>query len=186
MKQNLRLRFLLLAVLIGSNVLVFSLSGISLQNSQHQHEQRAEAQTQNIAKAVDQTLSNSIEKIDLALLALADELTRQLGTGGINETTINTFMARQEARLPEVEAFRVSNAEGLVILGKGLDKNNAPRWSDRDYFNFLRDSTDNPLFVTKPIMGRVAKKVIIGFNRRYNYPDGSFQHRLHSAILTTC
>jgi hypothetical protein len=127
MKQNLRLRFLLLAVLIGSNLLVFVLSGISLQNSHDQHKLQAETQTQNIAKAVDQSLSNSIDKIDLALLTLADELTRQLGAGGIDEKVITAFMARQEARLPEVEAFRVSDSEGLVIFGKGLDKNNAPR-----------------------------------------------------------
>ena len=174
MKPNFHIRSLLLAVLLGSNILVFILSGISLQNSRDQHQHRAETLTENVAKAVDQSLSNSIDKIDISLLALADELQRQLGTGSINEHELNTFMARQEQRLPEVEAFRVSNAEGLVILGKGLNKKDAPRWSDRDYFTFLRDSTNNPLFVTKPIMGKVAKKLIIGFNRRYNYPDGSF------------
>lgn len=61
MKQNLRLRSLLLAVLIGSNVLVFALSGISLHNSRHQNELQAETQTRNITKAVDQNLSGSIE-----------------------------------------------------------------------------------------------------------------------------
>ena len=47
MKQNMRLRSLLLAVLIGSNLLVFVLSGISLQNSHDQHKLQAETQTQN-------------------------------------------------------------------------------------------------------------------------------------------
>ena len=174
MKPNLHLRSLLIAVLLGSNILVFVLSGISLQNSHRQYEQQAETHTQNIAKAIDQSLSNSIEKIDLALRTVGDELQRQLGAGGIDEKAMNAFIARQEQRLPEIEAFRVSDAEGLVILGKGLNKKDGTRWSDRDYFIYHRDHTDQKLFVSKPVMGRVAKKYIVGFGQRYNYPDGRF------------
>ncbi len=185
MKQHSRLRSLLVAVLLASNLLVFVLSAWSLYNSREQYELRARTQTQNVAKAVEQSLTNSIGKIDLALRTVADELERQLAAGGINETAMLAFIARQEGRLPEVEAFRVSDAEGLVILGKGLNKQAGIRWADRDYFIHHRDNAERRLFVSKPVMGRVAKKYIMGFAQRYNYPDGRFAGVISAPIALT-
>jgi PAS domain S-box-containing protein len=174
MKQNFRLRSLLIAVLAVSNLLVWGLSAVSLQNSRQQYEARAEALTQNIAKAADQSLSNSIEKIDLVLHAVADELERQLVSGAIDSLAMNHFLERQEQRLPEVEAFRVSNADGLVILGKGVRKEDGVSWADRAYFIQLRARDDKAVLITKPVVGRVSRQPIIAFQLRYNDANGRF------------
>jgi PAS domain S-box-containing protein len=160
--------------LVGLNVLVFVLAGDSLHHSRLHYERRAESLTQSIAGAVDQSVSGSIARIDLALRTVADELERQLAGKGIDEKSMNAFLARQEQRLPEVEAFRVANADGLVIMGKGLNKQAKTTWADRDYFIYHRDHTDRTLQISKPRVGRVAQKYIIGFAQRYNYPDGRF------------
>ena len=174
MTPSLRLRRLLLAGLIGSNLLALLLSGYSLYLSRQQFELRAEVLSQNIASALDQNLSSSIEKIDLALRTVADELERQLATQGLNETAMNAFMRRQEERLPEVEAFRVANASGLVILGKGLNKSEQVTWADRDYFLYHQAHAERTLQFTKPRVGRVAKRSIVNFSVRYNDPSGKF------------
>lgn len=142
--------------------------------SRDQYELQAETLTQNIASAVDQNVSDSIEKIDLALRTVVDELEEHLAGKGIDELKMAAFLARHEQRLPEVEAFRVANAEGRVILGKGLNKQSPVSWADRDYYRYHREHADDTLQITKPRMGRVAKQFIVGFSRRYNYPDGSF------------
>jgi PAS domain S-box-containing protein len=178
-------RFLLIAGLLCSNILVFILSGYSLQQSRQRYEQRAEALTQSIARALDQNLSNSIEKIDLALHTVADELERQLAEGGISEAKMASFLARQEQRLPETEAFRVSNADGLVILGKGLDKRQGMSWADREYFIYHRDHNDQTLQISKPRMGRIARQYIVGFAQRYNYPDGRFAGVISTPITVS-
>ena len=169
-----RLRALLIAGLAGANLFVFALAGYSLHQSRQQYEARARTQTQNIAYAIDQSVSNSIGKIDLALQATVDELERQLAGGGVNERAMTAFIARQEERLPELEAIRVADARGLVILGKGLNKAERATWGDRDYFVILRNNPDAGLQISKPRKGRVAKKYIVGFARRYNHPDGRF------------
>ena len=174
MTHNFRLRSLLIAVLVGSNILLFIFSGISLQNSHQQYELRAQTETYNVAKAVDQNLTNSIGRIELALRGVADELERQLGAGGIDESAISAFIARQEQRLPEVEAFRIANADGLVVFGKGLNKQDKTSWADREYFIHLREHADGAMVISKPVIGRVAKKYIIGFQLRYNMPGGGF------------
>lgn len=169
-----QVRLILIAGLVIANILVLVLSGYTLHRSRQFFELRAGTLTENIASAVDQNISRSIEKIDLALRSVGDELERQLAQGSIDESAMHAFLARQELRLPEAEAFRVAQADGLVILGKGLNKLDRASWADRDYFTFLRDHPEAGLQITKPIIGRVSKQLIIGFSRRYNFPDGRF------------
>ena len=167
-------RGLLLAGLVCSNLLVLLLTGYSLNQSHDKYEKRAEALTQTVASALNQNLSHSVDKIDLALRTVADELERQLAAGGIDDAAMSRFMNRQKQRLPEVEAFRVANAEGYVILGDGVDKQARVTWADRDYFIYHREHNDRLLHIAKPVFGRVAQKYIVGFAQRYNYPDGRF------------
>ncbi len=134
MTASRQLRPLLIVVLVFSNILMFALAGYSLHQTRQQYELRAETQTQNVANALDQSLSNSIEKVDMALRMVTDELEHQLAGKGIDEQAMNVFLTRQEKRVPEVEAFRIASAEGLVILGKGVDKEEKVSWADRDYF----------------------------------------------------
>lgn len=168
------LRTLLLMGLVVVNILMLVWVLHSLQLSRQQYENNARNLTQNVTSALDQNVTKTIEKVDLALHYVADELERQLAGRGIDEKTSNTFLAVQEQRLPEVEAFRVSRADGLVILGKGLVKDAKASWADRDDFIYHRTHVDSGLQITKPRMGRVAKQYIVGFSRRYNHPDGSF------------
>jgi diguanylate cyclase (GGDEF)-like protein/PAS domain S-box-containing protein len=174
MTSSRRVGVLVVAGLVVANLLVLILAGDSLYRSRQFYELRAETQTKNIASAVDQNISRSIEKIDLALRMVVNELEHRLERNGIDETTTNAFLAQQEKLLPETEAFRVAQADGLVILGKGLNKLERVSWADRDYFTYLRDHPNGGLHISTPIVGRVSKKPIIGFARRYNYPDGRF------------
>ena len=167
-------RSLHISGLVCSNLLVFVLSGYSILQSRQQYELQAEVMTANIARAIDQNLSDSIERVDLALHTVADELERQLAVKSIDEAAMNVFLARTAKRLPDVESIRVADAAGLVMLGKGVVKQAGISWADRDYFIYHRDHADNSLQMAKPRMGRVSQQYIVGFSRRYNYPDGRF------------
>lgn len=174
MNASRSLRAGLISGLVGANLIVFALLGYSLYQSRQQHELRAQTWTQNIAGALDQSVSNSIQKIDLALQAVVGELEEQLSGQGIDEQAMNSFLAKYGQWLPEVEAFRIADAKGLVILGKGVNKQERVSWADREYFIYLRDHADAMLQISKPRIGRVAKQYIMGFARRYDDPDGRF------------
>jgi len=175
-------RWLLLAGLVVTNVLVIGLTVDSLARSRRQHDQDARSLTQNVSNALDLNLSKSFEKVDLVLRAVVDELERQLAGKGINEKEANAFLALQEQRLPEVEAFRVARSDGVVILGKGLVKGAGASWADREDFIFHRSHGDSGLQISKARMGRVAKQYIVGFSRRYNHPDGGFAGTVSAPI----
>lgn len=169
------IRKLIAALLVAANFFVILLSVYSAYESRRQHTARAQILTQNMAQAVNYSLSNSIEKIDFALKAVADELQHELAERNtLDPERLGPMLDTFQKRLPEVEAFRVSDERGLVIFGKGVDPNEKASWADREYFAPLRDHPDAGLHVSKPRLGRVAKKYIVGFERRYNRPDGSF------------
>jgi hypothetical protein len=111
------------------------------------YEERAKTLTKNIASAVDQNISRT--KIDFALRTVADELERQLAGKGIDESAMNAFLARQEQRLPETEAFLVAQADGQVILGKRVNKLDRANWVGRDHFTFLREQLAVPKGATR-------------------------------------
>lgn len=169
-----RLRVTVIVGLALANLMVWGLSIDTLYRSRQLYEQRAQTQTQNIASAMDQNISGSIDKIDQALQVVTDELEHQLAGKGIDDTAMATLLARHEKRLPEVEAFRVAQADGLVILGRGVHLSERTSWVDRDYFSFLRDHAEAGLQISKPLIGRVGKQAIINFARRYKHPDGRF------------
>ncbi len=182
MNSSQRLRNLLIAGLAFANVMVFVLSGYALYQTRQQYILRAQTATQNVASALNQSVSSSVEKIDLAMRTVVDELERQLAGKGIDDKATNEFLARHAQRLPEVEAFRVADAEGFVILGKGVNRQARVSWADRDYFKYHQTHADGSLQISKPRMGRVAQQYIIGFARRYNYPDGRFAGVLSAPI----
>jgi len=122
MKPQQKVRKWLIGGLVASNLLTFGLSIDALRLSRTHYEQRAEVTTQNVASAVDQSVSGSIERVDLALRVTVDELEQQLTTGKIDDAAMNAFLSRQMERLPEVEAFRVAQADGVVILGNAVRK----------------------------------------------------------------
>ncbi len=173
MTPSRHVRMLLISALIVTNIVVFTLAVYSLYHSRRQYELRANTLTQNIASAVDQNVSNSIEKIDLALHTVAGELERQLAAQGIDEQATDAFLARHAQRLPEIVAFRAANADGVLILGK--DKRvGGVSWANRDYFIYHRDHPGDRVQLSKPFVGSISNQYVIGFTRRYNYPDGRF------------
>jgi len=175
-------RTLLLLALIGANLLVVASSGYSLVRSRQHYQQQAELMTQNIANALDLNLSGSIQKIDLMLRAVADELERQAAAGGVDDAVMNAFLARQTQRLPEIESLRATDAEGFIILGNQTNRKDRISVADRDYFADLRDHPDSGLAVTKPLIGKISNHYVILFARRYLDPRGRFAGVTYATI----
>jgi len=171
-------RTLLLLALIGANLLVVASSAYSLVRSRSHYEQQAELSTQNIASALDQNISASIQKIDL----VNDELERQMAAGAVDEPRMDEFMARQTLRLPEIESLRASDPDGLVFLGNEIRRKDGVTIADREYFATLRDNPDEGLIVTKPLIGKVSHHHVILFARRYSDLQGHFAGVTYATI----
>ncbi len=184
-KVSWQLRTWLILTLLCSNILVLAFSWYSLHRSRQQYEQNAQTLSQNIAKAVNQEVSDGVEKINLVLRTLTDELEDQLARQGIDNPLMNAYITRHQQRMPQVEGFRVSNAVGQIILGDGLNLQTPITIADRDYFLYHRDHNNHDegkLFITKPLLSRILQRHVIIFAQRYNFPDGRFAGVVHATV----
>ena len=169
MNPSLHFRTWLVLALVLSNVAVIGVSGYWLQQSRQQHELRTRTLTQSVGSALDRQVSGSIQLIDLALSAVVDELEQQLSLKGrLDDAATGAFLAKYEQRLPEINAFRVADKNGVVIAGQGVEKSGRASWADRDFFVHFREHNDGALKVSKPIIGRVSQQYVIAFTRRYH------------------
>ena len=174
MTASRNLRGLLVASLVVANLAVLAIAGYSIHDSRKGHELRAETLTQNIASALVQSISYSMDRIHQALHTVADEFERQLSDNGIDAPAMQAFLDRHAKRLPEVVAFRVLNADGDLIFGKDPGETKTVNWADRDYFIYHRDHADDTLRMTKPFMGLITREYIVAFSQRLSTADGRF------------
>jgi diguanylate cyclase (GGDEF)-like protein/PAS domain S-box-containing protein len=166
---------LLLAVLLGVNLLAVAASAYWLQQSQRHYIQRAESHTRNIASAIGRNLEASISKIDFALEHLVDEVEQPLDQGkALDAQSVAATFETFRERLPEIEGLRLSDERGNMLLSNGIDTREPLSIAQRDYFLALQQSDGHPLWITKPLPGRLVNHTVIIFARRYNQPDGAF------------
>ena len=145
-------------------------------------ETQATAAAQNIVRSLDHTIEGAIDTIDVALLASADEITRDMRRGTLDRQAVTDLLIRQQKRLPLVNNIRASNEWGEAIYGPGAFSP-AVNITDREYFLRLRDDPTQSLFISKPVVGRHLQKWIWLFARRINKPDGSFGGVIFASVL---
>ena len=80
------------------NLLVGALSLMSLYESRRNYEERSAVATQNLSQLLEHDLAAFFNKTDLALLAVADEIEKQVAGGRIDGHVLKAVMARQSAR----------------------------------------------------------------------------------------
>src|ERR1035437_10049416 len=100
----------LVMIVFVANFLFIGLAVFLLQQAWQQYEERAEIATQNLSYVLAENISDSIDKIDLTLLMVADEVEKQFVGGGINAHRLNAFIVRHHARLPFMDGLRMVNA----------------------------------------------------------------------------
>jgi signal transduction histidine kinase len=170
------------ATIVVINLLVMGLAGLSLRQNWIQHKKQAAVTTQNLSQVLERYISGFIDKIDVALLTVADEIEKQVAGGGSNRKDLDLFIARQYARLPELDGLRMANAQGDITCGTGLEQGVRANIADREYFIRLRNNPQAKLVISKPVVGRISGKWVVMLARRLNKPDGSFNGTVYGVI----
>ncbi|MBK7017921.1 MAG: PAS domain S-box protein [Sulfuritalea sp.] len=165
-------RLILVAIII--NLVAAALTSLSLYHSRGRAEDQARLTAVNLATLAEINLSESARRIDLALLAIVDRLEHQLTWSRLTDAMVTDLLDTSLARLPEVDAFRAGETDGVVRWGKGVSSAQPATYADRPFFAAHRAAPGKHLIVTEPIFGRVSKKWVVAFTRSYRKPDGSF------------
>jgi len=172
----------LVAAWVLVNLIVVFMVGLLLSQERDRLEAQAAATAENGAQVAEENLSGFIGRIDLTLLAVADETMRQIAAGGIESGKTDDLLARHDARLPEALGLRLVDAQGIIRHGVSGVMVAQASIADRPQFIYLRDHPRPGLVVSKPVFGRAANKWMITLSRRLDNPDGSFAGDVHVAV----
>ena len=173
---------LLWAATLLVNAFVIAVASLVVAQEHERAVAHAVMMTDNYAKILEQNLAGFIGKIDVTLLAVADEVTRQRDHGGIDRRELEAVIARHDARLPEALGLRVVDANGIIRYAvSGVRVANASI-ADRPQFIRMRSDPKAGLVISKPVVGRAALKPMITLSRRLDNPDGSFAGDVHVAV----
>jgi len=140
-----------------------------LEQSRNQYDQRAATTTQNLARVLNKNLVVSFSKVDVAILAVADEAKRQLAAGAIQKEAFNRFIMREHSRLAELAVFRATDVSGNAIYGAQARPSISTSLAQWDYFRRLKGAPDAGLVISKPLVGGISGKWMIVLARWINY-----------------
>ena len=172
----------LLLSLVALNLFVFGLAGVSIYDSHRQYRERAEITTRNLARVMENNLVNAIERIDVSLRALLDIHEIHHEEHKRDAALMIEHIEKIRARLPEVDAIRLTDAAGRLILGDGVDPDARVSLADRPHFIALRDNPDLDLAISRPQVSRINGKWVIVLARRIERPEGGFNGMIFAAI----
>lgn len=154
-------------VIIG---LLFFAGWVGLKTSRQADEARAIEAAQNMAAGLAAEIAAEIRLVDNALSTAASAYRAGLSDDPGN-LAIEKVLRHQKRLLPEVDAIRIADPDGLVRVG--LPAGAAPvSISDRDYFKSARH-TDG-LIISEPLQGRIVQKWGIILAKRIESRDGNF------------
>jgi len=129
----------LLALVALINVLAILVSALTLYDQRQLYHQQAEIQGRNLARALDENLAVSLGKVEIALASVVDRLEEEatVSTGVVDHARLLAFIERQESRIAPGARIRVSDANGLVMLGNQVVPG-AVSWRERSFSPFCR------------------------------------------------
>ena len=173
----------LTSTVILLNLFIYCIAGATAYQSKHKHEKQTATSTQNLATLLDQQIKDEINSIDLALLAVKHEAEAHIKRGIIDKRGLNEYLVTQHSYLPFLQGIRILDAKGDAKYGTGgITPGVTINLAFRDYFISQRDNPKGDLFISKPILGLVAKTWIINISRRLNNPDGSFAGIVYASL----
>ncbi|MCV2358481.1 EAL domain-containing protein [Paucibacter sp. TC2R-5] len=144
-------------------------------------EARLNGGTQHLARALEGTFDGLIDTLDVALQAAADEIEHQQAGGTPDPQEITALLSRQQQRVPHVAFLRATDEFGQVIYGLDAPSTKASM-ADREFFVHLRDDASLGLYVAKPVVGRIDKRLLWTFARRIKRADGGFGGTVYASI----
>ncbi|MEF7612909.1 ATP-binding protein [Aquincola sp. MAHUQ-54] len=137
-----------------------------LRRDERETVERTERSLANLTRAFSEHTAKTLEGADMAL-----RYTRAEALAQGPAFDIGAFQARNIVG-PEYHLLSVAGPDGRVV--HSTQPFQQVDLSDRDHFRVHRQSSEDRLFVSKPVLGRVSGKWSIQLTRRIEGPGGHF------------
>ena len=145
--KNFGIRLLVGVILINSMLIL--LSTFSVYRNYIQYEQKAINNSQNLTEIIEQSVSNTFEKIDLVLLNTVNEV--KYTDRVENLISMETFLSFQDSALLDFSSLNVINGNKEQIYSKNFSPFEPNL--DKNFFieELLKKPIDNSLHISNPV-----------------------------------
>ncbi len=181
-RPNRRVRVPLLLWALVPALAVVALAAYAVQSGRALHERRAELLTQNLANALHHSVASDIEKLDIALVMLADQAQQQLAGRGLDLAALGRTLQAQVQRHPELGGIRIVDAGGTTLVGENIPGQPPLNFADRDWFLQQRDNTGGSLVMSAPLRNKLEAAWVVSFSRRITDAQGRFAGVVSAAL----
>jgi diguanylate cyclase (GGDEF)-like protein/PAS domain S-box-containing protein len=137
--------------------------------------------TQILSRLLEENLSSSVQKIDVAMQAARDLLQDHYNGEGQPAAAIDGRLARLLSTIPEAFSLRIVDAAGNYRFDASGELSPA-NIADRRYFSIHRRAADTGLFASEPLLSRVSGVWTITFSRRIEDKQGHFRGIVQASI----
>jgi len=165
--------------------LVVSLAAVAMWQEKQRYRERASTATQNVARLLDQHLSDVLDKVDVVLRAGRLTYRDLSAAGAIDPIRLNRYLAQQEDLLPELDSLRIVDSQGIARHGRSVAPGDMVSLADRDYFVTARADRESGLIVHGPVVGRISRKWLMVFARRLEDAEGRFAGVIIATLATS-
>jgi signal transduction histidine kinase len=168
-------KILLATLLIGGIFLAgFVYESISSYRSEFH---RAEVETVNLSRVLDEQLRGSFKSTDLMLMDLQnyvkEKKSQKSKWSPADEREYNKHFLNKRLNLPHMRSFKATDKDGAYIIDDGgLQKYTTI--ADREYFQKLKNSDADLLVISKPVISKTNHIWVIILARRIEDSKGNF------------
>ncbi|MFT7773873.1 diguanylate cyclase domain-containing protein [Roseateles sp.] len=135
-----------------------------LERSHRDFQEQAKSVADGLAAVAQLNIQSEVDRVDGVIRATASELERLLsGPGGATDATLNDVLRDRYGLLSDAEAFRLTDAAGLVRWGTSLPEGAPKNVSDREYFGEASQLAVPKTFIGGPLTSRVSGNWVVAF-----------------------
>jgi signal transduction histidine kinase/CheY-like chemotaxis protein len=168
-----------LALVLALIVLIWGGIWNDLSRDHQRDEQDAVQETGNLARGFNESIARAFDAIDQTLLFVRDAYTREAlapdGTvkPGARFDLSSWARDRSFTRGLTVQ-IAIVDADGIVLMSNLGPVNTRIDVSDREQVRVQKNATEDRMFISKPVLGRISGKWTINATRRITTPDGHY------------
>lgn len=174
----------LAACAVLAMLLVVAMAALALRTSRDVLRQRGFDAVQNTARSLAQAIDADLGRIALSLHAFAQARGHAQVQGRGDAQSIETLLADQQTLLADIDAVRLTDAEGNVLLGRDVAASPGTNVADRDYFALARDGRPGTVVVSEPVFARISRQWVVVVSRRLEDPDGRFAGVVYATLTS--
>ncbi len=182
--QVKRLRVLLVVAVLILNLFMIGLLAYAVSTAKDRKVAEVRTNVENLALLLDQSVTAAAHDIDLSLGEIERNLERELqSSSGLHANIVPSKLpSLSENWVSQLAEIRITDATGKLIVGPGVVPGNLVSYADREFFTTHSTHSDSGMIVSKLLLGRISKRWVNVYSRRYNYPDGQFAGVIAAAV----